>query len=345
MSDNESRPGRGVGDFGADVQMAVPRRGEVAGAGKPPVSTDAEAMRTLLSRLTPQRAKVEAYLGDTYVLESVEQLSRLRVDPATFATGHSLLLLKPDAIVARAVEQTLKWLSDNGYRVIDAAAVPVDRHLVRALWYYAWNIASPERRRLADLLVDISDALVLVVTGPDGELPIPVRLAAAKCTTDPRQRKPGGLRCLLGRHNYLLNLVHTPDDPADVLRELAVYFPEARRAQVVVRSYTGADGREAARAAADRFYARTPARSFDRSAALDRVLRAFERDGAPIPRDFDPGSDTACAALLAQAWAEERELDPWSVIVLGSCVLPMRVGTQAQTLRPVTASDWLEGRK
>lgn len=345
MSDAESRRGHGVGDRGAEEQMVVPRRGEVAGAGKPPVPPDTEAMRTLLSRLTPLRAKVEAYLGDTYVLESMEQLSRLRVDPATFATGHSLLLLKPDAIVARAVEQTLKWLSDNGYRVVDAAAVPVDRHLMRALWYYTWNNASPELRRLTDLLAEISDALVLVVTGPDGELPIPVRLAATRGATDPRRRKPGELRHLLGRHNHVLNLVHTPDDPADVLRELAVYFPEDRRAQVVVRSYTGSDGREAARAAADRLYARTPARSFDRSAAVDRVLRAFERDGAPIPRDFDSESDTACAVLLAQAWAEERELDPWSVIVLGSYVLPMRVGAQARILRPVTASDWLTGRK
>ncbi|WP_245550840.1 nucleoside-diphosphate kinase [Nocardia paucivorans] len=337
--------GRGLGDQGADVQMRAPCRGEVTGARKPPVSTDAEAMRALLSRLTPQRAKVEAYLGDTYVLESVEQLSRLRVDPATFATGHSLLLLKPEAIVARAVERTLKWLGDNGYRVLDAAAVPVDRHLVLALWYYAWNIVSPERRRLVDLSVDISDALVLVVTGSDGELPVPVRLAAAAGAVDPPRRKPGELRYLLGRHDHPLDLVHTPDDPADVLREMAIYFSEARRAQVVVRSYTGADGREAARAAADRLYARTSARSFDRSAALERVLRAFDRDGAPIPRDFDPRSDADCAALLARAWAEERELDPWSVIVLGSCVLPMRAGAGPQTLAPVTVSDWSAGRE
>lgn len=301
----------------------------------------------LLARLTPQPEKVAAYRGDTYVAETVEQLARHGVDPAAFATGHSMLLLKPDAIVARAVEPTLTWLRDNDYRVVAAEIVPVNRHLARALWYYAWNIASPERRRLADLLVQISDALVLVVTAPDDPLPVPLRLARDKGPTDPRKRRPGELRHLLGRDNYLLNLVHTPDDPADVLRELAVYFPEQRRATVIAsasaRTSRAAAGDatatretprpvERARALAEQLYARTPERSFDRDTALRRVLD----DLAPLPDDADP------ATLLNTALTTGAPVDPWSAIVLGSRELPMRTGTGAQTLRPVTATDWTE---
>jgi nucleoside diphosphate kinase len=303
-----------------------------------------DPLRELLTASTPSSDKVEAYVGDTYVQESVDQLDRLGIDAAEFARQHSLLLLKPDAIVARAVERTMEWLANNGFRVVGAYRIPVDRHLARALWYFAWNIASPERRRLADLLVGISDVLVLVVHGADGDLPVSVRLTEAKGATDPRKRRPGELRYLLGRHNYLLNLVHSPDDPADVLRELAIYFDERRRATVIEQACTDADRSADATAIANDLYSHTPARSFDRADALAQVLRDLERATAWVAPELDLDSDAGCAQLLYSAWAGDGELDPWSVIVLGSYVLPMRTGTQPQALRPVSAREWLEGR-
>ncbi|MBL1074556.1 nucleoside-diphosphate kinase [Nocardia sp. 2] len=293
-----------------------------------------DAVRELLSELTPSPAKVDAYTGDTYVLETIEHLDRSGCDAAKFAREHALLLLKPDAIVARAVEPTLDWLRGNGFRVVAARKTAVDRHLARALWYFAWNIASPERRRLADLLVGISEVLVLVVHGPDGELPVQARLTAAKGPTDPRKRKPGELRHLVGKDNYLLNLVHTPDDPADVLRELAIYFDEHDRAELLHEVCSNLDRTAEATELARVLYAETPARSFDRAdavTALDEVLGGAQSD-AERARALD-------AALIAG-----REVDAWSAIVLGSYVFPMRVGSQSQLLRPVTANDWLEGR-
>ncbi|MEU7632300.1 nucleoside-diphosphate kinase [Nocardia sp. NPDC049220] len=301
-------------------------------------------LRELLAALTPQPEKVNAYLSDTYVQETVDQLDRLGIDAETFAREHSLLLLKPDAIVARAVEPALTWLGDKGFRVVAAFRIPVDRHLARALWYFAWNISSPERRRLADLLVGIADVLVLVVRGEDGEVPVPVRLAEAKGATDPQRRKPGELRYLLGRHNYLLNLVHSPDDPADVLREFAIYLDERSRASLLALAAAGGDRSSDAVAIARDLYAHTPARSFDRTDALEQILRDLERAGVSVPPDFDPAADADCARLLNAAWADDLDLDPWSVIVLGSYVLPMRTGTQPQTLRPVSAKEWLEAR-
>ncbi|MFE1594908.1 nucleoside-diphosphate kinase [Nocardia sp. NPDC058705] len=295
-----------------------------------------EPLRELLAELTPSEPKVDAYVGDTYVLETVEQLERMGIDAATFAREHSLLLLKPDAIVARAVEPTLQWLGENGFRVVGAQRVAVDRNLARALWYFAWNIASPQRRRLADLLVGISDVLLLVIQGPDTEPPVSVRLTAAKGATDPRKRQPGELRYLLGRHSYLLNLVHSPDDPADVLRELAIYFDERTRSRVLTQALTGTDQTATATALAHELYAEAPARSFDRAEALTRVCAELERP--------EPESEADCAELLEAAWAAGRDLDPWSVIVLGSYVLPMRVGSQPQTLLPVSVDDWLEAR-
>ncbi|WP_063061881.1 nucleoside-diphosphate kinase [Nocardia sienata] len=293
-----------------------------------------DPLSVLLSALTPVEDKAAAYLGDTYVLECVDQLRRLRIDPAAFASRHSLLLLTPGAIVARAVDPTLKWLSGNGFRVVDAEAVPLNRHLVRALWRYTWHTASPERRRLTDLLAGISEALLLVVTGPDGDLPAPVRLADGSGPGDPTQRRPGQLRYLLGRRRTVLDPVHTPEDPADVVRELAVFFPETRRAEVISRAYTGADSAETARNLADALYARTPCRSFDETVALDRILRDLDRVGAPAPADFDAGSAGARAAMLTRALASGLDIDAWSAIVLGAEVLPMGAEPGPQALRP-----------
>ncbi|MFI9505050.1 nucleoside-diphosphate kinase [Nocardia sp. NPDC052566] len=282
-----------------------------------------EPLRDLLATLTSPE-KAAAYAEDTYVQETAEQLDRLGVDATKFTREHSLLLLKPDAVVARAVRPTLEWLRDNGFRVVAARRLAADRHMIRALWYFAWNIASPERRRLADLLAGICDVLVLVVHADDGALPVPVRFTEAKGATDPRKRRPGELRHLLGNHSYLLNLVHTPDDPADVLRELAIYFDERVRAAVIAEAGIGADRTDEAAAIADDLYAEAPARGFDRAAALHRILDDLARAGIAAPPDAE--TTTGSARLLHAAWAEGRALDPWSVIVLGSYVLPMRTG-------------------
>lgn len=297
-------------------------------------------LEQLLASSTALPEKAARYAEDTYVQETVAQLDEAGIDPAEFSRRYSLLLLKPDAIVARAVEPTLKWLQDNEFRVIGSRICAVDRHLVRALWYFAWNIASPERRRLADLLVGISDALVLVVSSESGALPTSVRLTSAKGPTAPAARRPGELRYLLGRYSYLLNLVHSPDDPADVLREFSIYFDETTRAELLRDIVADAEQGEQAAAHAAELYARTPARDFDRIAAARQLAAEF----GSVPVDFDPGSDEDCAALLRRAWATGRDVDPWPAIVLGSHVLPMRSGGRRQILPPVSAHDWLEAR-
>jgi hypothetical protein len=103
---------------------------------------------------------------------------------------------------------------------------------------------------------------------------------------------------------------------------------------------TGEDRGAEAAACAVKLYSRTPARVFTRSAATARLLA----DLGDVPADFDPDRDEDCALLLRRAWATGRAIDPWSAIVLGSQVLPMRNGGRRQTLPPVSAHDWLEAR-
>lgn len=305
-------------------------------------------------------------LADTYVLEAIEHLDRAGIDPRWFATRCSLLLIKPDAIVARAVQPTLVWLADRGWRVRHAARVPADRHLARALWARSWATASPERRRLADLLVGICDAMVLVVEDdepPGAGLTPPARFAPGaesaterltreKGPTKPPARKPGQLRYILGRHTYLLNLVHTPDAPIDVLREWAIISDEAARQRCLTDMLRPADdsdgadesdGAAAALSLAEELYRQVPAWRFDRDAALSRIRHDLAGTGIGCASD----DDAACAALLRTAWASETPMDPWSVIVLGSHVLPMIGDPQvrAAASAPITPTTFSTTRR
>lgn len=302
----------------------------------------------LLTRIGVDGADLSTRLGDTYVLEAIEHLDRMGVEAGWFATRCSLLLLKPDAVVARGVAPTLEWLSAHRWRVLHAARVESGRHLARALWQTSWTRASVERRRLADLLVEICDSMVLLVTddrsavgvsegavedvegavgvvqGAVGGESATERLTREKGPTDPTAGAPGELRHALGHRSYLLNLVHTPDTPVEVLREWAIMLDEPARAaclQDVIDGGVGVDERVAALAA--ELYSQTPAREFGRAVAAERVaaqMSAAACTATPVP---DLTDDRVCADMLRSAWANGIDLDPWSVIVLGSHILPM----------------------
>jgi hypothetical protein len=63
------------------------------------------------------------------------------------------------------------------------------------------------------------------------------RLTRLKGGNDPAGRAPDSLRSVAGSPNRLLTMVHTSDDPADVVRELAVFLPWRERAALVASAW------------------------------------------------------------------------------------------------------------
>ncbi|WP_288335810.1 nucleoside-diphosphate kinase [uncultured Gordonia sp.] len=297
----------------------------------------------LLTRIGVDGADLSTHLGDTYVLEAIEHLDRMGVEADWFATRCSLLLLKPDAVVARGVAPTLDWLAAHRWRILHAARVESGRHLARALWQTSWARASVERRRLADLLVEMCDSMVLLVTddhsavgAADGAVGVSagavggesatVRLTREKGPTDPTAGAPGELRHALGHRSYLLNLVHTPDTPVEVLREWAIMLDESGREACLQDVIDGGVGvAERVAALAGELYSQTPVREFGRAVAAERVAAQMNAAAAARPASPWPDltDDRVCADMLRSARANGIDLDPWSVIVLGSHVLPM----------------------
>jgi nucleoside diphosphate kinase len=305
----------------------------------------------LAESLSHNERKRELFGADTFYQESWEQLSELTDDPQGFAFRHGLLLLKPDAVVARQLLITLDWLARSGFTVVASSKVTLTPAVVRSLWYFQWNLATVHRRRIVDLLVSTVPALLLVIRKDGGSaLPVSTLLTELKGPTDPDRREPGQLRYELGRFSFLLNLVHTADEPADVIRELGVHLDYPARGELLRQVLYGEDGTQHARALADELYAVAPARdlAFEPAAARVRAEAGRLADSGKLTAAARADLVDALAApgheglreLLSAAWRHGLALAPWDVAVVGSSVFPMKNKAYEPVIDAVTAADW-----
>ncbi len=267
---------------------------------------------------------VSRYATDTYFVQTHDVLDRLHLDAAEFSFGRAVLLLKPDAAVTGGMSRAVTWLRGNDYRIVGAHPVRLTPLHLRALWYFNWHRATADRRRLADQLAQLSPSLVLIVTHPDRTQPVSVRLTADKGPADPAQRAPGQLRHALSSGTYLLNQVHSPDDPDDVLRELSIYFPETVLGDVISAAHAGADASDDATRLAAEIEAGVPRRNGDLAAAQDDTWRRL-REAGQLTR---PATGQDWLAAIDTADRQHIPLDAWYRIVLQSAYLPMHRAQQ-----------------
>ncbi|QUQ63031.1 nucleoside-diphosphate kinase [Kutzneria sp. CA-103260] len=298
----------------------------------------------LSESLSRNDRKRELFGADTYFQESLDQLAELTTDPEDFAYRHGLLLLKPDAVVSRQLLTTVDWLARSGFTVVAATKAPLTPTVVRSLWYFQWNLATAYRRRIADLFTMTVPALLLVIRKDGTDRPVSTLLTELKGPTDPDRRRPGELRYELGKFSFLLNLVHTADEPADVIRELGVHLDYATRGEVLREALAGVDNSARARALAEKLYAAAPARDLSFEPAAERLRAQAGRVTGPAQGELQtslavPG-DEGLRALLRTVWRHGLALDPWDVTVVGSTVFPMKDKTFEPVIAAVTAADW-----
>lgn len=196
----------------------------------------------LLSRVAQKQRAFEA---DTYFIEGRATLiGAMGPSAKEFAMNHSLLVVKPDAIVGRRVEQVVEWLMISGYAVVGAKVLRFNRHMIRAMWGYHWNAMTEEHKLVVDKLMLSGDALALIVRASAREqtgIPATVMLSGQKGSASPQSRTPGQLRYKVAFKLQLLNAVHSPDEPADLVRELAVLFEREERLQLLQDVVSGVE--------------------------------------------------------------------------------------------------------
>jgi hypothetical protein len=276
-------------------------------------------------RLTGVEGKAEVFARDLFALEGWASLTGELGAPEAYAFAErtALMWLRPDAFAAGAARKLLVAAEEAGFRPVAARPVRLDRSGVRALWAYMCRWATAERLLLLDALAALGPGLLVLWADATGDARRDVgestseRMTAVKGRNDPARRQERTLRDVAGSPNRALTMLHTTDDPADVVRELAVLCTWPERADLITAA---------------------AARLLDgQSVDLDHALRDVESElaplglpeaGAPAPsvHELHTGPvDKRWAALVAAserwpllrrtpgpaAWPEQETRSPW----------------------------------
>lgn len=194
---------------------------------------------TQWSRLTKNSGKADALSRDPYLRESWATLLAVLGEPRAyeFAEKIALLWVRPDAFAAGTARRILAAVENTGFRPLAARPARLDRTGVRSLWAYALCWATMERLCLFDGIAALGPGLLMLYTLDE---PSPrsaaARMTANKGASDPRARRPGGLRHAAGSPNLGLTMLHTADEGADVIRELGVFLPWQQRQELVAEA-------------------------------------------------------------------------------------------------------------
>lgn len=305
-----------------------------------PLTISSEACASMPLWLTCSEFKRRLYGTDTYAIEGLEAVQDVAGEEARlFCYQHSLLVVKPEAVVARKLEQIFSWLEKVGFLIVEAIPFRFSPTITRGLWGYHWNAVTGVHRRVVDLLVESGPSVAILVRSTEpGELPASLRLADLKGHANPARRQPGQLRYELGDHNALLNHVHSPDEPIDLLRELAVVVPGAELKRVL----GAAHGRQMVTA---RQLGQSLVPSLYRDAGpvqslnLSQVLAEVEAALGPV--DIQGG---AVGDLLHRCEEKGLTLSRWQLVVLATAYTESMRNDVRRLVPSVSAADWLGSR-
>jgi nucleoside diphosphate kinase len=263
-----------------------------------------------LDLLTADPRKRQQYTVDPLLREGWATLAGVLGAEAAlrFASETAIAWLRPDAAAAGAIGDVAGRIGAAGFVAVGAAVVRLGRADVRALWWWQLQRATAERLLLLDAVAALGPGLVVLYRHPDGA---PAqRLTRLKGGNDPAGRAPDSLRSVAGSPNRLLTMVHTSDDPADLVRELAVFLPWRERAALVISAWACG----------------LPASSSVLEGPLAAVRSAYAvqaSDGVPVKVPHRRGE--AFAALLSDI-AVPDATRRWPAVAKWSRLVPLLAG-------------------
>jgi hypothetical protein len=326
------------------------RRPEAAEAGR---SDDVDPTPSTADwdRLTLARGKQAAFATDVYFRESwVDLVDMLGDEPAQLLEPLALLSFKPDGVVGRRMTPTLEFLLGRGFVPVALARVRLNRHSMRALWRYNWDVYPADRLALATLMHSSADGLVLLLrdTAAAG-VPGSVRLSALKGPAAPEQRVEGQLREALRPPNAVVNFVHVADEPADLVRELGIFLARAERRErlALLRQRLEGDVTAEVRKAIADLERTYPAHDFDFERTVARLELARPgpaRVGDELRRAAADGPKLRWDALRELLGEPGEGVDVWDFVCVASSVLVEERPGTPELLPSAGLEEWRAAR-
>ncbi|MFV0458595.1 MAG: hypothetical protein ACK5MT_07500 [Actinomycetales bacterium] len=283
---------------------------------------------------TADRSKVDRYsddvdfhLGATAATESFGRAA------ADVLRRHAFLLIQPDCTARRKAGRCLDFVEQRGFRPVHTVRVRLDDWMVERLWSFGSASWTTDSNTICDLVCGYSDSLLVVLRddAPEPDLPASVRLTRLKGSAQPDRRSAEHLRTVIGADGPLVVLIHTSDEPLDMIREAAILCPSSPEELYSAMTRPSNDGRKQLLGLIEELNRESPGHDLDPDAAATRL-----RDAVVAAAD-QPGSHAVAQQLLAALSAARSGtafldwqpfvdglrrlgLDPegWDPIVIGS---------------------------
>ena len=266
------------------------------------------------------------YSRDSLFLEGYYDASLIwQEQMASLLARVALVLFKSETIAGQRLQVAHTLLTAQGFAAVAAEPVRFTGGLFHDLWRYQFQRATSDKIRLYTRWAAGTNGVVAayIQTAPAPRRPASVSMKVFKGPAAVERRQPEQLRSLMASPNSILNFVHASDEPADVLRELAILVPAERRDRVW-RAIATADfeaGQAELLALADRF-ASGPPHDLDVAAAGERLAAKCSANGAAGQRYFDAVTTREKLLVLRELelalGARCAEVDPIDVIVFAS---------------------------
>lgn len=203
--------------------------------------------------LTPNYIKKIVFERDDNYLAAIDDARQCQAstsDLCELLWNTASLILRPDAIAGGQAVNILSSLRDLGFVPVATRPVWLTLGQVHELWRYQANVSTRERLRLLDLIMTSGYSLYILFRDVTKRqlAPATVHLTYLKGTAIVENRRKWHLRTMAGpKVGNILSYVHVSDDPADVLREMALLFPRHQRINLLKEAQQVVDRTEMVR--------------------------------------------------------------------------------------------------
>ena len=127
-------------------------------------------------------------------------------------------------------------LAEFGVRPVSAFLFLFDRLKIRDIWRYELNIATYDRYPAVDALLCRYHSLFVLVEWERNHpraSDLPSFVTGIKGPSQLERRRPHHLRSRIDARDGMLNHIHTPDEPIDIIREIGVLFDKPVRQELL----------------------------------------------------------------------------------------------------------------
>lgn len=182
--------------------------------------------KILLPELTSSLKKQEIYSNDFYFELSYEMASQiLNSKMKTILRNHVFLLIKPETFITNKTDILIKDLKKHHFELVYVSLEPINHTQITELWKYMWSGASLMRIITnQEYYSRYICGLLILRNTKYKDTDLCSFMTKIKGSSPNGYYKESTIRYHMNSINTFLNYIHSPDEIADFMREIAIFF-------------------------------------------------------------------------------------------------------------------------